>query len=268
MKIVKLFRCRLITRYSLLLTPCLLGCSQQTPEQVGANLNVVVAAEPVQPPKLEPPKLEPPKTPETPKLPAPPVKPPEAPTVFEYPTDLAGKAVVKAVTPTVFVPTTGKLGAGPLPRTVPAKVVNPEAADKARYVPPPITLAKPADVKLLPPAERVPVELGFGAGDVPAKPTFPIAAGITERARDVNLPPAMPTLGRPFNERVSLEDPTSDFGNASVIAPPVKVPVSRAGFLKVTLPDPFELGEQVKPKVPSAAEPGQVPIVVNPQRVK
>jgi hypothetical protein len=78
----------------------------------------------------------------------------------------------------------------------------------------------------------------------------------------------MPILGRPFNERVSLEDPTSEFGNAAVVAPPVKTPLPAASFVKVSLPDPFELGEQVKPKVAAKDDPGLVPVVVNPQRVK
>jgi len=89
-----------------------------------------------------------------------------------------------------------------------------------------------------------------------------------KRARDVNLPPAMPTLGRPAGDRVSLDDPTSDFANAAIVSPPVKVPLTPAGFLKVTLPDPFELGEQVKPKVPPAAEPGLTPVPANPRRIR
>ena len=78
----------------------------------------------------------------------------------------------------------------------------------------------------------------------------------------------MPTLGRPFTERVSLDDPTSELANAGIVAPSVKVPVAPASFLKVSLPDPFELGTQVKPKVPPTAEPGLAPVVVDPARVK
>ena len=36
----------------------------------------------------------------------------------------------------------------------------------------------------------------------------------------------------------------------------------------LSLPDPFELAGQVKPRVPPAAEPGRAPVVVDPQRVK
>jgi hypothetical protein len=201
--------------------------------------------------------------------PAQPPKPPEPPPVFEYPPDLTGKAIVKAVTPeTPALTPTERFGTAPMPRTPPAKVLSPESTVKANYTPPPILFKKLSGVTIAPPQELVPFDLGRGADTIPAKPTLPIAAAITERVRDVNLPPTMPTLGRPLNERVSLDDPTSDFGNAAVVSPAVKVPLASAEFVKVALPDPFELGEQVKPKMPPAAEPGLSPATVNPQRVK
>ena len=114
----------------------------------------------------------------------------------------------------------------------------------------------------------MPANLGAAADGPPAKPVLPVAAVVTERARDVNLPPPAPTLGRPVTDRVSLDDPTSEFGNAEVVAGQVKVPLAASGFLKAVIPDPFELAEQVKPKVPAAAEPSPAPVTVNPQRVK
>jgi hypothetical protein len=84
----------------------------------------------------------------------------------------------------------------------------------------------------------------------------------------VNLPPVMPILGRPVADRVSLDDPTAELGNAAVANPFVKMPLTPAAFLKVALPDPFELGDQIKPKVPPAAEPGMAPLSVDPPRVK
>lgn len=204
----------------------------------------------------------------TPVVAAQPPKPPEPPTVFDYPTDLGGKAVVKAVTPSVEKLPVEKHAAAPKPRVAPARVVDPEPVTRPNTAIPPVLFAKPNEVKPTPPAERVPIDLGALADAVPAKPTFPVAAGIATRARDVSLPPPLPILGRQFNERVSLEDPTAEPGNSAITAPLVKVPVSPAGFVKVAVPDPFELGEQVKPVVPPAAEPGLAPVAVNPQRVK
>lgn len=248
---------RLITPCSALITVFVAGCAQN-PEQPTNTQPVALATptstteQPVEPISAQP---QP--------------KPPEPPTVFDYPSDLGGKAVVKAVTPTITQPLpTEKVAATPKPRTFPARLLEPDPITKAVYVPPAVLPAKPAEAKPTAPPERVPVDLGALADGIPAKPTFPIAAGISERARDVNLPPALPILGRPFTERVSLDDPTAEFGNTRIVAPIVKVVVPQAGFLRVTLPDPFELGEQVKPRVPSAVDPGLTPVVVNPQRVK
>jgi hypothetical protein len=240
----------------------LTSCSQsaEPPAQAAANINVAIKPE------------QPASAPQVPTKSSDAAQPksPEMPTAFEYPADLGGKAVAKAVAPDRPALTVDRTVPAPKSRILPAKLLHPDAITIARanYALPPILPAKPAVVRLVAPPERVPVELGRGADEIPARPTFPIAAGITERARDVKLPPAMPTLGRPLTERVSLDDPTSELGNAGIVAPPVKVVVAPAAFLKVTLPDPFELGAQVKPKVPPAAEPGLAPVVVNPERVK
>ncbi|MBA4190134.1 MAG: hypothetical protein C0467_19290 [Planctomycetaceae bacterium] len=234
------------------------GCSQSLPESPPPTPVVVATPTPsiTTTQTVEPIAAQPP-------------KPPEPPTVFDYPTDLGGKAVQKAVTPSLGKPlTTEKFGAVPKPRTPSDRVLDPDLVTKAKYVPPPVMPAKPAEVKPTPPAERVPFDLGLLADAIPTKPTFPVSAGITERARDVKLPPALPILGRPFNERVSLDDPTAELGNMGIVSPTIRVIVVPTGFLRVTLPDPFELGEQVKPRVPPAAEPGLAPVVVNPQRVK
>ena len=191
------------------------------------------------------------------------------PPMFEFPSDLTGQALEKAVAPeTPALTPIERFGTAPMPRTPPAKMLNPEVTFKANYIPPPILPTKSVNVPIAPPREPVPFDLGRGSDAAPSKPTLPIAVVIVERARDVNLPPAMPTLGRPLSERVSLDDPTSDFANAAIVAPAVKVPLASADFMKVTIPDPFELGEQVKPKVPPAVEPRAEPVPVNPQRVK
>jgi hypothetical protein len=133
---------------------------------------------------------------------------------------------------------------------------------------PPLLPGRAKDLRPGAPPERVPVDLGLLAAAVPARPAFPVAAGVTERAPDVKEPPRLPTLGRQLADRVSLDDPTAELGHAAITAPAVAVSVPPAGFLKVSLPDPFELGAQVKPSVPPAAQPGLSPVPVNPQRVK
>jgi hypothetical protein len=195
---------------------------------------------------------------------------PRAVTVFEYPQDLAGKAVVQAVNPEPpALKPTERFGDAPTARPSPAKILNPEPTVKVNYAPPTIAATKPGSLPLSSPRESVPFDLGRGADAPPVKPTLPVsAAPVVERARDVNLPPPLPTLGRQLNERASLEDATSDYSNAAIVSPAVNVPLASASFLKVTLPDPYEFGDQIKPQVAPASEPGMTPAVVNPQRVK
>jgi hypothetical protein len=200
--------------------------------------------------------------------PAPKPEPPAPPPSFAFTPDLTGKALARVVAPAA-PPPVERLGAGPKPRAVPAKVLEPDTATRAKYLPPPLLMKKPAGaVKFAAPPEAVPRDLGAGADGVPARPVLPVAAVVTERAPDVNLPPPLPTLGRPASDRVSLDDPTGDAGNAVVVAGAAKVPLAAAGFLRVAVPDPFELGAQVRPKVPPAAEPDATPVPVNPHRVK
>jgi hypothetical protein len=251
-------RLRLGTRYSVLGTFCLTGCSPPAAD-APAVPNVVLAA----------PAPEPPPVPVAARLEPAPAPKPADPLPFEYPADLGGEAVARVVAPgTPPLPPAERFGAAPRPRTPPARLLDPEPVTRVRYVPPPLTAPAAGVVKPAAPRERVPADLGAGAAGVPAKPTFPVAAGITERARDVNLPPPLPTLGRPQPDRVPFDDPTAEAALAAVVGPAVRVPPPPPGFLKGTLPDPFELGEQVRPRVPPAAEPGLAPVVVDPRRVK
>ncbi len=239
------------------------GCAQpaEQPAQAQAAANVALTSGT---PELPPPAQNPgsdslsPQQPASQSLPG-----------FEYPADLGGKAVAKAVAPDKPALTPAqRFGTTPKTRTVPAKFLDPDPLMRVSYALPTFLPTKAVELRPAVSSERVPADLGLGAQSIPARPTFPVAAGVTERARDVNLPPAMPTLGRPLAERVSLDDPTSDFANATIVAPPVKTTPTLASFLKVTLPDPFELGDQVKPKVAPKDDPGLAPVVVNPQRVK
>ena len=232
----------------------LAGCAQQ---QAGESASVppvaVALAQPAVPVADEP----------KPQPPAPP------PPTFAFPTDRTGTAIARVVTPDVTRPLPAeRFGAAPKSRPVPPKVLEPDAPAPASYVLPPVLPPKPTSTKPGAPPEKLPLDLGAGADGVPAKPVLPVAAVATDRARDVNLPPPAPALGRPVTDRVALDDPTGELGNAVVVGGAVKVPPAASGFVKVVVPDPFELGEQVKPKVPATAEPSAAPVTVNPQRVK
>lgn len=257
---MKAFRC--VLRSSALAVG-LVGCSQAPAPEPSAEVSMNVA---IAPPVVEVPPIVVPAT--TPVRAAPPPKP-EPPPVFPFPADAGGAAVAKVVTPDVTRPLPAdRLAVAPQPRPVPPKVLDPQSPVATNYGLPPLLPPKPADPKPHAPAERLPFDLGARADALPAKPSLPVGAVVTERARDVNVPPAAPVLGRPLIDRVALDDPTSDLANAAIVSASVRVPPTVSGFVKVSVPDPFELGEQVKPKVPASAEPSAAPVTVNPQRVK
>lgn len=244
----------------LLYTPLALffGCNP-SPQPVAPEVTVAAAPQPEPAPKAQPVVQAPPKKEE----------PPAPPTMFPFPNDAAGKELPRVVTPPAppSLPVE-KLGLAPKVRLAPAKVLDPAPLPKMTYAPSPLPAGKPASILPTAPLERVPLDLGFGASAVPAKPTFPESPGIAIKARDVNLPPDLVPLGRQLADRASLEDPTAEPGNSTIVTRTPTPVLGQSGFLKVVLPDPFELGDQVKSKVLPAAEPSPAPVVVNPQRVK
>jgi hypothetical protein len=225
----------------------LAGCARPS-EPSATNLNVAIEREPGVLPDVSPSSSSP---------------------GFEYPADLGGEAVVKAVAPDRPALTAIRTIPAPKPRVLSAPLLDPDATVAVSYRLARVLAATPephATIAPLPPRELVPIALGRGADGIPSPPRFPVAAGLTTRARDVKFPPAMPILGRPRDDRVSIDDPTAELGNTSIVAPTVKPPVAPAAFRKVSLPDPFELGEEVRAALPRALAPGLSPVVVNPER--
>jgi hypothetical protein len=233
----------------------------------------VAAATTTEPVKPETPKVETPAPkPETPVVPVPPKKeepPPEPPKSFPFPAGEAGKLLPDVVRPPMpAMPAVEKFGASQKPRAASKLLNDPDALPKLTYSAPLVNSPKPSVGSPTAPPERVPFDLGFGAAAVPAKPAFPEPPGINEKARDVNLPPDLVPLGRQAPDRASLDDPTAEPGNAVIVTKSPFPELGIAAFLRVAIPDPFELGGQVKPKVPATAEPAATPVTVNPQRMK
>jgi hypothetical protein len=181
--------------------------------------------------------------------------------------DLGGRAVERAVEPdTPALPPIwekSRIERSPSAATGPfnSDVITKPTVHLKPVFPNPLDGMRP-----MPPIERVPADIGRGTHFLPPKPKLPIKAVVTKRARDVSLPPPLPTLGRPAVDRVSLEDPTTELTNAAIVEPRLKAPFAPTTFLKVGIPDPFELGEQIKPALNS--EPSLSLVPVNPRRVK
>src|SRR5262249_39072202 len=68
-------------------------------------------------------------------------KPAAPPPVFAYPTDLAGQALPRVVTPAApLMPPTERFGLTPKGRTPPARLLDPEPVVKTAYTPTPLML--------------------------------------------------------------------------------------------------------------------------------
>ena len=253
-----------MNRSTILLAVLAAGCSRPAPPSVDPPAG---AAEPVITPTIPTTSVQPavvkPGVVEA-------VQPaPVAATEFAYPPDLAGKQISRVVTPVAPpLPQTEKLGQAPLVRTPSAKLLDPDSLTRTVYRPTPVALPKPAGLKPISPAERVPADIGFGADAIPSKMVFATGPGITTKAHDVNLPPDLPILGRSVPDRASLEDPTADTGYAAIVNKSNTPTLLPSAFQRLGLPDPFELADQVKPRVLPNAEPVVVPVTVNPARVK
>jgi hypothetical protein len=251
-----------VMKYSSIGLVTLMLASCQPPSSPAPEVAVVAAApqEEAPPRQIAPPVTIPPPKKE---------EPPPRPLAFPFPNDVAGKALPKVVAPPSPAPAPAeKFGKAPRPRVIPGKLIDPDPPAKVVHMPAPLLPAKSKGLTPTPPAERVPLDLGVGAAAVPARPVFAEAPGIVAKARDVKQPPDLAPLGRHLPDRAGLDDPTAEPANA-IIAGRTPMPVLVvAGFLKVTIPDPFELAEQVKPKVLPAAEPSLAPVPANPQRVK
>ncbi len=253
-----------------LITVCgLASCSQHAPPPPP---DVVVIADPTPPTSVvDVPEILP--TPsagsdpvaiaKTPAVPQPP------PTTFPFPADAAGQALPNVVASPAPAPLpVERFAAVRTVRAASNRTVNPDPLPKVAYSPRPLLPAHPSGLRPIAPTERVPFDIGFGSTAVPARPALPNPPGETTRARDLNVPPPLNPVGRHLPDRASLDDPTADTGNAAIVSRSPTPDLPPAAFLKVTLPDPFELADQVKPKVAPTAEPGLAPVTVPPRRPK
>jgi hypothetical protein len=184
-----------------------------------------------------------------------------------FPTDRGAQAVLNALAPAPSSsPPLLKPQTGPKPRI--SDVERGELpASKVSVKVPSLPVAKAPPVKLTPPAERLNPDLGQAVLIDPAQvklapnpPTF----------RPVPQPPKLgaddlPQLSRRVDDRASLEDPTAELSAGRIINTPLPMPMIQIGFLKVSIPDPFELVEQLRGPIPGP-EFGEKPANVPPAR--
>lgn len=237
-------RFQLGTRYCVLSTCTLVaGCARQPAPAELEPVAVVVEAPVAHTPGS--PGIDPP-------APAKPADPP--PPAFPFPDDPAGRALPGVVAPPQAT-LRAERAAGPTPRTPPARVVEPDPPAK-----PPLTLPPlpPGAVTSKPPnLPRLPAGFGMWAAVAPPRATLPVPPGVTARGPNVAAVPPPPATAKPAPERPSGDDPAAAAGDA--LARPAPVVLGVAGFVRVVVPDPFELAEHVRAVPPPAVQPVPVP---------
>lgn len=177
------------------------------------------------------------------------------PPTFPFPDDPAGRALPGVVAPPARATIPAERVAGPKPRTPPARVERPEVPVKTVPVVPPVP---PAVGKSVGGVARVPAGFGAWTAAAPPRATLPSPPGVTARGPDPANPPAPAPTAKPAPERPAADDPATAAGDAAVVRPAAVV-LGVAGFVRVVIPDPFELAEHVKGVPPAAAEPVAVP---------
>ena len=181
------------------------------------------------------------------------------------PTDLAGKAVTKALMPSVPGSPEPPTVKGPRPRTTDldrGELPLPKVPGVQR--PSPLPKAKPALPS--PPVERSPLALGDAAAVGPD--VFPMADRPLLKAPSPVNPGAtdIPAMARQLPDRAPVDDPTVELSAKGVVVTPFPLPNTTLPYLKATIPDPFEFAEHLKGKLGKDTEFGTAPAVVNPEK--
>lgn len=169
---------------------------------------------------------------------------PEKPKVvpFRLPEDAGGVLLAK-ILPPQDAPTTRLEQRQPTPR---------RSSDSSFAAPPvlPLPSSQAAMPRLSPKAKRVSLRPSLVFEETLSSPSdtpvLPQVSALPEHDRvrvpsiDVNEPIPVPILATPLSERASLDDPTSDASTSAAIAAPIPPRASKAPFLKLMLPDPYD----------------------------
>jgi hypothetical protein len=96
---------------------------------------------------------------------------------------------------------------------------------------------------------------------LPTDPSLPQTQTLPEGLRmrvssdDSHEPLALPILAQPALDRASLDDPTADASTTSALSRPIPPRLSRAPFLRLSLPDPYDYRRGSTPALPENTEP-------------
>src|SRR5262249_51795249 len=92
---------------------------------------------------------------------------------------------------------------------------------------------------------------------LPQLPSLPDGDRVRVPSVDVNQPIPLPMLARPVADRAPLDDPTADASAVAALAAPIPSRTTKAPFLKLTLPDPYD---RRRSETPTSAESSEFPV--------
>jgi hypothetical protein len=181
-----------------------------------------------------------------------------AATPFAFPEDAGGVLLAKVLPPKEpEAPRTDRTEPARQPMTsrridLPALPLPPNHATMPRL---------PAPAKTAPLRPRLVLdETPSGLPDspiLPQLPSLPDGGRVRVPSVDVNQPIPLSMLARPVADRASLDDPTADASAASALAAPIPSRTTKAPFLKLTLPDPYD---HRRTGVPAPEESKEFPV--------
>ena len=178
---------------------------------------------------------------------------------FAFPADAGGKLLGVLVTPAEPPRLPAPTPRGPSERPIPDAIERPTALPRlANPAPPTVPLRAPVAARPAAVVERVPAQFASDVPDLPFRIELP--PGPATRAASANpaevLP--LPPLARPVADRASLDDPSADFSAKAVTGAPLPIRSTRAAFVRVNLPDPFEYADTARLRLDAAEDPGKV----------
>jgi len=185
---------------------------------------------------------------------------------FVFPKDRAGELLVEQLTPHRQAPPVANgFASGPrrppegLKLNRPPQSLPPSVADLPDTDPePPVQPLRPHLVSADPP-----LEWADTTPRMPARKSLPSAARVRLPSPDIKQPLPPPALAQDVPDRASLTDPTGALSHAVALAAKMPARTSPAPFLRINLPDPFELREEVRVK--RHIEEGGVPVNIGSQ---
>lgn len=168
---------------------------------------------------------------------------------FPFSDDAEGKLLARLLPPahtTLLAPLPRK---GPSERILPPSIIDPVSAPLKTPLLPTLPSNPPGATRPMPLPEKVPIDLAPAHVVLPERITFRVGPLVKIEAPDVKQPVAVPILAQMKTDRASLDDPTIDFSNQSIISDNLPLRSTPAPFVKVNLPDPFENIPMAKAKI-------------------